>query len=156
MKILSYVQATAVLTVVTLVAWMLLDRDPVLDSHTSILFNVSDRDKPIHAGDQVEIQWIVRELRHGCGGRIHQVWIDSAGAVYGAQDPPTPVPVRHGVTDGPQTFYRTRVVPAEMKPGLATFAPVAKRWCPAGNFLQEYVWPIEEKLPEVKFVVASR
>lgn len=132
------------------------NRGPVLDSHTSILFNVGDRAKPIHAGDPVEIQWIVRELRHGCGGIIYQVWIDSEGAVYGAQDPSTPVPVRYNVTDKPQTFYRTRIVPSEMKPGDATFAPVAERWCPAGNFLQKHVWPIKEKLPEVKFTVAPR
>lgn len=160
-SVVKYIAPVITITLVTLAAIALLDRRPVVEA-MSIRFNVGQRfnvaqlPTPILAGDKVTIQWVVKELRHGCGGRIYPMWIDSEGGVYGAQDAPDPVPIRYSDVETPQTFYRPRMVPPELKPGPATFAPRAERWCPTGNFLQQYLWPIRDKLPEVKFTVAPR
>ena len=154
-NILKHIVPVVTITLVTIAAIALLDRRQVVEA-MSIRFNVGQLAKPIYAGDKVTIQWVVKELRHGCGGRIFPMWIDSEGGVYGAQDLPDPVPIRYNDNEAPQTFYRPRMVPPELKPGPATFAPRAERWCPAGNFLQQYLWPIKDKLPEVKFTVAAR
>lgn len=162
LKILRYIRAdhliafavySAIFFVVVALAG---DRSQIVEGR-SVKFNVDAPAKPIHPGDKVVVQWEVRELRHGCGGEILQLWIDGKGRVVDKL-PADPVPARYQTNEDVQVFYRERKVPGILQPDEkdATFAPKRKGWCPEGNFLQHYLWPIEDKLPEAKFKLSER
>jgi hypothetical protein len=140
-------EATIFAVIIAIIGIALLDRRPVIEA---TLLDFERKPAVFYPGEEVKIKWSAKELRRGCGGEIYPLWIDSTGTVV--DTPPDPVPVRYpGQANG-----RPRKVPSILKPGNAIFAPQAYRWCPAGNFLQHYLWPIHEKLPEVKFTVVEK
>ena len=110
-------------------------------------------DPPIFAGSNVQVEWSVIDLRNGwtgqsCGGTVYIIWIDSLGRRH----PYTPfsVPI-HEVREGmEQTFTAPRIVPFDMPPGDAVYTVFVDRYC---NPLQ-WLFPMRDKLPEVKFTVS--
>lgn len=137
-----------ILGLITFAGWMLFDRAPVIEP-ISVSFE-GDPWRPVYPGDKVVVLWTAKLLRPDCDGEIYQLWVDGQGHIVDTL-PPDPVPARYSSDIDND---RTRTVPTILKPGprQAIFAPRAKRWC---NVLQHYLWPMYDKLPEVKFILAE-
>ena len=108
---------------------------------------------PFRAGAKVTVQWEIKDLRTGllgesCTGVVYVIWIDSVGKSHPAK--PFPVPI-HAVTGKPQTFSASRKIPDDMPPGEAIYTVTVDRGC---NPLQQFLLPMREKLPEIRFTVA--
>ena len=145
MKWIEYVKAGVFLTLITVFTILLLDRRPVV-----MAISVNFPDAKVQVGGIARVVWVVEERRHGCAGRIYPLWVDAEGTVF--DEPPDTVPARYDPVHR-MTFSRWRKVPDGMAPGMATFSPKAVRWC---NFIQEYIWPIEDDLPKARVEVLSR
>ena len=155
MRLMEHFRAAITILILLGVAFALGDRRQVVDP-ISIKFDIPEG-QPIYPGQMVTVQWVTQEFRHGCGGEVRQLWVDGTGGVVDNLAV-EPVPLRYKIDDEkPETFYRERRVPSILRPGPgAVFAPRVSRWCPDWNVLQRYVWPMREKLPEVKFTVSPR
>ena len=142
---------TAILMTIALIA--------VFDRRASVeTLSIRFVSGPVVAGERVIVQWTVKELRGAwgggsCGGLIYPRWIDSSGAVSDNSLQPDAIPFREFRGSEPQTFQRPRLVPPELMPGEATFAPWTIRWC---NPLQKWIWPMRDELPKVHFTVSPK
>lgn len=145
MRLLKHIVPIVTISVVTIFLILLFDRRQAVETLTIRFVSA-----PVVAGKPVMVQWTVIERRHGCAGKVYPIWIDSSGTVFDAKV--DIVPFRDVKGDDPQTFRRPRIVPIGLMPGDATFAPWAERWC---NPVQEWLWPMRDELPKVKFTVSA-
>ena len=150
MRILYNTTTAIIVAIFTISVILLCDRRPAVDVLTHRFISTP----PIFAGADVQVQWTIVDLRSGCEGLVHIIWIDS----FGRRHPPQPdrtihVPV-HEIREGKeQVFTARRKVPDDMPPGASVYTVSVDRSC---NPLQKWLLPMREKLPEVKFTVAER
>lgn len=100
-------------------------------------------------GDQIQLEWRVREHRTGCGGEVHRRFVDHTGRIIEfvvsstvIHDLPTSAIV--------QPYSTTLTIPRGLQPGLIRYEPKVFRWC---NWVQKLVWQMQDPPLSVPFTL---
>jgi hypothetical protein len=133
------------LAVFTVPVGMLMSRSPAVETTN---FHMSP--DIVSPGDSFQAVWIDTPLREGCTGVVFRRFVGLSDGMKASWVYPAVHVVLHGPVGEPEQFRTPWVVPAKMDPGTeGVFRKHIKRSC---NFLQAWIWPMEED-QEARFTV---